>query len=971
MATRQASQLLGHIRGLADGCALARLTDRELLARFTGQRDQAAFAALVRRHGPMVLRVCRGVLRDEHAADDAFQATFLVLTQKAGALRRQELLAAWLHGVAHRVAARARVEAARRRNREARAEPRTGPDPATEVSTRELCAALEEEVGRLPEKYRAPFFLCHVEGRTRDQAAGQLGYSVRTLQRLLERGRALLQARLGRRGVSLSAALVAATLARGTDAAAVPAALVAATIAACLPAAGGAVPAGPAALADGVLRRLPAARARLLAVLMLAAVTAGAALLASSAPAPQQGLPEKPLTPPRAGDRPARPDFPDDPLPSDALRRLGSARWRCPGGVRLAAFSPDGQLLAVEGDDGVARLWDVATGRELRSFGRKVHSHEEARDSCLAFSPDGKYLALPRRTWDVGLTLFEVSTGKPVRTFKLGERHKKHPSREHFTAAAFSPDGKAVVAGTKGHFAKVPRGPNSFAAVIAWDVASGQEVWHVELRPTTVAQLGFSPGGKFLAMTGESHVTVLDAATRKEVLRHNLSTGLFAFDAAGTALWHRPYIANAKSQKVVKTDLKTGKTLLQRELPPGPVVAGPGGRLLLLPVVGGSRELRDVITGRRLSALPRVPGPARVNNGPPEMLPLALAPDGKTLAAGVCLFGWQRLGYGRQYLTVSLFETATGRERHRLPGHREGVLRLAVSRDGRRIASAGPDETVCLWDRPGGKLLRTWKHPGRGVEVALAPDGKRVAGVSGGQVVLWDAVTGKESKRWRAADAPTGPDQLSHPLFTPDGKRLVLAEGYAQAEVWDPATGKRLALFKHAGQAQGGKVSHMALSPDGRLGVMAGNAEGCLWDVKTGKLVSRFTLYSTPRGLALAPDGKTLALADNLTVSFFRIEGDQVDTRKPVGSISVNGGVTALAFAPDGRVVATGTGWSRIGPGQPENLVQVWDVATGKERRRFSGHRDEVTAVAFTPDGRAVVSGSLDNTLLLWSVAER
>src|SRR5205823_9344784 len=119
MATQQANPVLQHIRTLAGEGNLARLTDRQLLERFTAHGDQAAFEALVRRHGPMVLRVCRSVLRDEHAADDAFQATFLVLARKAGSLLRQELLAGWLHGVAHRVAARARVEAARRLNREA------------------------------------------------------------------------------------------------------------------------------------------------------------------------------------------------------------------------------------------------------------------------------------------------------------------------------------------------------------------------------------------------------------------------------------------------------------------------------------------------------------------------------------------------------------------------------------------------------------------------------------------------------------------------------------------------------------------------------------------------------------------------------------------------------------------------------------------------------------------------------------
>jgi RNA polymerase sigma factor (sigma-70 family) len=213
MTTRRADTLLSTIRGWANRAGAYEASDQELLERFIRSREPSAFAALVTRHGPRVLGVCRRVLRDEHAAEDAFQNVFLLLARKAGSIQKRTLLAGWLYGTACRTAAHARVDAARRRGREALAEAgRPSADPAVEAAAVELSAVLEEEVGRLSERYRSPIVLCHVERRTRDEAAHRLGCSPRTLQRRLERGRALLRVRLGRRGVTLAAALVAPAL---------------------------------------------------------------------------------------------------------------------------------------------------------------------------------------------------------------------------------------------------------------------------------------------------------------------------------------------------------------------------------------------------------------------------------------------------------------------------------------------------------------------------------------------------------------------------------------------------------------------------------------------------------------------------------------------------------------------------------------------------------------------------------------
>jgi RNA polymerase sigma factor (sigma-70 family) len=170
--------------------------DGALVERFATSRDEAAFAALVRRHGPAVLRVCLRVLRHHHDAEDACQATFLVLARQARSLRQHDSLAGWLYKVAYHLSVRLRASAERRRRSERNVLPRTDDDPH---AWDDLRPVLDEELARLPDKYRVPVLLCCLVGRTRDEAAGQLGWTLATLKMQLERGRQMLRTRLARR----------------------------------------------------------------------------------------------------------------------------------------------------------------------------------------------------------------------------------------------------------------------------------------------------------------------------------------------------------------------------------------------------------------------------------------------------------------------------------------------------------------------------------------------------------------------------------------------------------------------------------------------------------------------------------------------------------------------------------------------------------------------------------------------------
>ena len=181
----------------------------QLVAQFLadGEGREAAFRALVVRHGPMVLGVCRRILNDPHAAEDAFQTTFLVLVKKAGTLRDRELLTNWLYGVAQRVARRSKVDAVRRRAVESRVPGTTERDG--DLDRAELRAVIDEEISRLPERFRVPLVLCHLEGLQHQEVARRLGCPVGTVESRLSRARERLRSRLARRGLAPTAGMLA------------------------------------------------------------------------------------------------------------------------------------------------------------------------------------------------------------------------------------------------------------------------------------------------------------------------------------------------------------------------------------------------------------------------------------------------------------------------------------------------------------------------------------------------------------------------------------------------------------------------------------------------------------------------------------------------------------------------------------------------------------------------------------------
>ena len=308
-------------RTLALAAAGGESSDGQLLEAYAADRDGEAFAELVRRHGPMVWGVCRRLLANRQDAEDAFQATFLVLVRKPASVRPADQVGSWLHGVAVRAARKAGRVAARRRERQVESLPDTA--TSSEGIWSELVPVLDREVARLPEKYRLPVVLCDLEGATRQEAAARLGWPEGTVAGRLARAREVLARRLGRHRLSVSGGALIAALSGGEACAAVPAGLFDSTI----QAAGGSFRPEAVALAKGVMRAMSLIKLITLAAVVVAAVVVGGVVLrAQPAPGdpPQDPAKPGPAAPNVAARDPAPPKVPKELLEkrAEAARKV-------------------------------------------------------------------------------------------------------------------------------------------------------------------------------------------------------------------------------------------------------------------------------------------------------------------------------------------------------------------------------------------------------------------------------------------------------------------------------------------------------------------------------------------------------------------------------------------------------------------------------------------------------------------------
>jgi RNA polymerase sigma factor (sigma-70 family) len=963
------------------------LSDAELLQHFLTCREETAFAVLVQRHGPMVLSVCHRVLGDAESAQDAFQATFLVLVQRAASIRKQQSVASWLYGVAQRVASKARARSTARLKRERRGEKMLRKEPLDELTWQELRTVLDEEIARLPEKNRTPLVLCYFQGKTQEQAAVELGWPTRSLTSRVARGRELLRRQLLRRGISLPAAALATALCDKATGAPVGALLTINTVKAAMEAgagkaaAGGAyISAGAAALAEHALNGGFALRAKLILATLVFGLAVGGVGLAGYSFEPallKTHAKQHADQEPEVAQKKQRPvDLYGDPLPQGAIARMGTIQFRHSQGDWLdlisdpmidVAFSPDGQVIATS-CWGRQRLWNASTG----NFLFEIKTSDYLRGGQV-FSPDGRFLAVPvvQRWQEEGaeshVCLWDAKTGKLCHRFP-----RENGLGYHIRQVLFSPDNKLLAMA------------DEQGTIHLWNKDTAKEVAALSSKSANIACLAFSPDGKTLVTLlhqprkiwrwdiakGEvSHVVSLETLDAKKETEEG-RTGTYhnyLLSQDGRTLACRFY----GDRSVRLLDTSTGKVRCQLQdqidATGGRMAFTPDGRLLAVAGHQGGEEseasvsFADTETGK-LKHQFKIPSQ--------RLRQMTFSPDGSRVAIGG--------------LYIRLYDVASGNEVLSKPSHEGHVCSLAFTPDSSTLISGGADGLVGIWDAATGKnrhLIPTI-HWGVVTAVAVVPGGSTF--VSGGQdgiIRLCDWRTGKEIRRF--GFDPDNKQQFKALNVSGNGKTVV-SQAYANREQaafhsWDLATGKLLGSFPNQGiadppysSADGkGIVDSSYLSADGtrviNVKYLTPGHNDYAVEVREiagdRQLLTMRETDSWGHECLLTADGRLLigtSVGGKPTIRLRELATGKLRLSIVQNEEGGKSNYENIALAPDGRTLATARG---------DKTLQLWDLLTGKELMRQSNYAGSVQTMTFSPNSKYLATSHEEGVILIWDVS--
>jgi WD40 repeat protein len=701
--------------------------------------------------------------------------------------------------------------------------------------------------------------------------------------------------------------------------------------------------------------------------LAIAGLTALAAWLAAA------GADDKPADakPDSATEKPLA-DLHGDSLPPGAIARLGSIRFR--SSATSVAYSADGKVLAVGGADNHIRLIDPATGKEIRrlaghqprtynpprdnktAFDALVGSVGEGNVTTVAFSSDGKQLA--SGGWDETIRLWDVEKGEEIRRLA---GHQKGM----IATVAFSKDGK--------HLAS--RGGND-GTVRIWDTATGKELFQLASvgrvnpwRFNRDSALAFTPDGHTLAVGDAKVIRFLEVPSGKEIKTWDahLSCVSLCYSPDGDLLATGGIEPGHDQYSLRIWDVKTEKELRRCELPkmepPISLAFSANNEQLAAVVEEDILTIFAVATGKPLHRLNQY-WASRVT----------YAPDGKTI---VSVRG----------PVIRMWDPATGKEKFlEYEGHQSGVASVAVSPDGKRIASAG--DSIRLWD-PSGKPIREIPVQGGVSVVAFSPDGERLAAACRDRAVrIFDVESGKQVDQLKGHQ-----HMLCGLAISPDGKKLASGDVQSTIKIWDLATSKQLNEIENL---SGTECLSLAFSPDSALlacggawndssflpkgtiniqGVKMERKEGYLvlmWDAETAKEVRRFSgLSDKIKSVAFSKDGKMLAAAskdgrialwdsasgkDHLYILAHPTPEDKGAGLALGGDFAAS---PAIAFSPDRKTLASVS---------PDKTIRLWDINTARELRRIQAPDGGFHCLAFGKEGKTLITGSSDTTVMVWDL---
>jgi WD40 repeat protein len=646
-----------------------------------------------------------------------------------------------------------------------------------------------------------------------------------------------------------------------------------------------------------------------------ALLIAVAALQASSAPQGGAGA-----TDPKPGF-----DVVGDPLPAGAIARCGTTRFRHNGGASKAAFFKDGKMLATVGGDATIHLWEFPSGKFVRKLaGHKYTLHDVAiaTDGKTLFAADGQTIL----SWD-------IDSGKVVGRF-AGDAKGASP-------LAISPDGKWLA-----HVVE----PNSSRVRIC-EAQTGKEVHLLPEAKSSISGLVFSPDSRTLAVVGHIRgVEIWEVATGKlretyAKLRGQATAAVFTPDSKSLI------VGASKGLHVFQ--LISGEEMRQfgpDQLWPGSLAVSSDNKMLAVPLSGGEVALWDLTTGREVRRWPtdHFGGASRV----------AFSPDDKVLLTTA--------GHAGNARHIGLWDVSTGKAMHPQIGHNATITGIALSRDGKSLASTSWDGTLRLWDPATGLQRKQIKAEASKPFhcVAFAPDGKTL--VTGAQkglddllLQMWDAESCKELFRFGRGLRRFGktPGVLYSVAFSPDGKTLAACGSSDTISLWDPKTGQPKGQLVAEGA---GWMSSLAFSPDGKK-LVSGHAlrHASVWDLATGTELYKLKHGGTVRAVAFSTDSQMVATAAADDSARLWQADNGTELARCLGH---NGHAMAVALSPNGKLMVTA--------GLRGRGIRLWDVASGLGLVEFGGDEAFYTALAFSPDSKTLISAGSNYCLTVWDVAK-